>query len=260
MDNTALMQLLEAHEWRDVEFKEAKKSVPKNAYETVSAFANTEGGYLVFGVKEKGQETEVVGVLNVDKVQGDFLTTLNQRNKISVAVDVREEKLRHEDADLLIFYVSEAHRTDKPVYLDRNIHRAFVRRGGSDFRCSESELIRFRMDAAKERYDGQAVDFNVDTAFDADSIRWYRDAYEKRIENKSYEELSDLDFLSEMGLLVEQGSSRLPTRAAILLSARTGPCVNFCHALLWIARDTACHATKRKPVSAGSTGCCWRRT
>jgi len=217
MDQAALKELLEAHEWRDVEFKEAQMDVPKNAYETVSAFANTEGGHLVFGVRKDGQETEIVGVFDVDKVQGDFLTTLNQRDKVSVAVDVREEQLRHDDADLLIFYVPEVHRTDKPVYLNGDIRRAFVRRGGSDFRCSESERNRFLMDAAMERYDGQAVDFNLDTAFDDDSIRWYRAVYEARPGNRSYAALSDMDFLSEMGLLVEQRGSRLPTRAAILL-------------------------------------------
>ena len=51
MTQDELIELLNAHEWRDVEFKEAQRAVPRNAYETVSAFANTEGGHLVFGVK-----------------------------------------------------------------------------------------------------------------------------------------------------------------------------------------------------------------
>ena len=217
MDQADLIELLHAHEWRDVEFKEAQTDVPKNAYETVSAFANTEGGHLVFGVRKDGQETEIVGVLNVDKVQGDFLTTLRQPDKISVAVEVQEELHRHADADLLVFHVPEVHRSDKPVYLNGDIRRAFIRSGGSDIRCSESERNRFLVDAATERYDGQAVDFNLDTAFDQDSIRWYRAVYEARPGNRSYAALSDLDFLSELGLLVEQGGGRLPTRAAILL-------------------------------------------
>ena len=217
MDQAALMELLHAHEWRDVEFKEAQTDVPRNAYETVSAFANTEGGHLVFGVRKDGQETEIVGVLDVDKVQGDFLTTLRQPDKISVAVEVQEELHRHADADLLVFHVPEVHRSDKPVYLNGDIRRAFIRSGGSDIRCSESERNRFLMDAATDRYDGQAVDFNLDTAFDQDSILWYRSVYESRPGNRSYAALSDVDFLSEMGLLVEQGGDRLPTRAAILL-------------------------------------------
>ena len=90
MTQNELMELLKAHEWCDVEFKEAQREVPRNAYETVSAFANTEGGHLVFGVRKNGQDFEVVGVLDVDKVQGDFLTALRQPDKISVVADVRE--------------------------------------------------------------------------------------------------------------------------------------------------------------------------
>ena len=49
MTQDELIELLNAHEWRDVEFKEAQRAVPRDAYETVSAFANTDGGRLVFG-------------------------------------------------------------------------------------------------------------------------------------------------------------------------------------------------------------------
>jgi len=50
--------------------------VPKSAYETVSAFANTEGGYLIFGVSEKSGSFEIIGVKQVEKVQSAFLNTL----------------------------------------------------------------------------------------------------------------------------------------------------------------------------------------
>ena len=71
-------------------------------------------------------------------------------------------------------------------------------------------------DAAAERPDGQAVDLNPATAFDPDTVRWYRAVYEARPGNRSCAAMSDVDFLAEMGLLVEQGGRRLPTRAAVL--------------------------------------------
>ena len=217
MTHTELMALLNAHEWRDVEFKEARREVPNRAYETVSAFANTEGGHLVFGVRQSGQDIEIVGVLDVDKVQNEFLSGLRQRDKISLVMDVGEELHKHEGADLLIFHVPEAHRSDKPVYLNGDIRRSFVRSGGNNMRCSESERNRFLMDAAADRYDGQTVDFNLDTAFDGESIKWYRAMYESQPGNRSYASLSDMDFLEQMGLLVERAGDRLTTRAAILL-------------------------------------------
>lgn len=217
MTQDELIELLNAHEWRDVEFKEARRAVPRNAHETVSAFANTEGGHLVFGVKKSGQDMEVVGVLEVDKVQNEFLTTLRQPDKISVVVGVREELHKYDDSDLLVFYVPEVHRSDKPVFLNGDIRRAFVRSGGSDIRCSDDERNRFLMDAAAERYDGQSVALNLSTALDLESIKWYRETYERRPGNRSYVKLSDADFLNEMGLLVEQNGQVYPSRAAILL-------------------------------------------
>ena len=217
MTQDELIELLRKHEWRDVEFKEAQRKVPRDAYETVSAFANTEGGHLVFGVRKSGREMEIVGVLDVDKVQNEFLSTLRQPDKISVVVDIKEKLHKHDESDLLIFYVPEAHRSQKPVFLNGDIRRAFVRSGGSDVRCSDQERDGFLIDAAAERPDGQAVDLNPDTAFDPDTIRWYRAVYEARPGNRSCATMSDLDFLAEMGLLVERGDRRLPTCAAVLI-------------------------------------------
>jgi ATP-dependent DNA helicase RecG len=217
MDQEQLIELLKAHEWRDVEFKEAQRDVPRNAYETVSAFANTAGGHLVFGVKKEGGEVEIVGVLDVDKVQGDFLSTLRQPDKISMILDVEESLHKHDDTHLLVFYVPEAQRTEKPVYLNGDIRRTFIRRGGCDVRCSEDERNRFLIDAAAERYDSQSIDLSLDTCFNGNSIKWYRNNYEGRAGNRSYAELSDRDFLAQMGLLVEQVGQLKPSRAAILL-------------------------------------------
>lgn len=40
MTQQEILELLSQHEWKDVEFKEAKTAIPKNAYESVSAFAS----------------------------------------------------------------------------------------------------------------------------------------------------------------------------------------------------------------------------
>ena len=89
MEREELIERLKGYEWTDVEFKEARRAVPKDAYETVSAFANTEGGHLVFGVRQSGGGFEIVGILEVDKVQNEFLTALRQQDKISAILDIR---------------------------------------------------------------------------------------------------------------------------------------------------------------------------
>ena len=49
------------------------------------------GGWLVFGVRDRGGTLEMVGVMQVDKVQNEFLSTLRSRQKINRAIDVAEE-------------------------------------------------------------------------------------------------------------------------------------------------------------------------
>ena len=91
MTRDDLIERLNKYEWSDVEFKEARNAAPRSAYETVSAFANTAGGWLVFGVRDRGGTLEMVGVMQVDKVQNEFLSTLRSRQKINRAIDVAED-------------------------------------------------------------------------------------------------------------------------------------------------------------------------
>ena len=50
MTKEELLKRLNGIEWNDFEIKEAKNEVPKTAWETVSAFSNSFGGWIVFGV------------------------------------------------------------------------------------------------------------------------------------------------------------------------------------------------------------------
>ena len=88
MDRKELQARLQSIEWSDIEFKEASWQVPKNALSTVSAFANTEGGHLVFGVKEANGTFTVTGVTDPDKVQNDFFGQVRDNKKVSVFLPI----------------------------------------------------------------------------------------------------------------------------------------------------------------------------
>ena len=97
MTKEELLLLLERSEWNDVEFKKAQRGVPDDAYKTVSAFSNTGGGWLVFGVQDTHGVYEIVGVIEVDKVQNDFLSALRSGNKFNHIICVDEHLIEHGD-------------------------------------------------------------------------------------------------------------------------------------------------------------------
>ena len=220
MTRDELVERLRKYEWSDVEFKEARTAAPRAAYETVSAFANTAGGWLVFGVRDHGGTLEIVGVVQVDKVQNEFLSTLRSGQKINRPIGVREDLIETDGKALLVFYVPESPRGDKPVYLDGDIRRSFIRRGAGDERCTPVEIERFLRDAAADRYDGELlVEMDAEEFFDPESVSWYRRVFDERNPGRR-QALSDVEFLNQWGFVVEHGDRLVPTRAAVLVFGR----------------------------------------
>ena len=93
MNRDELLEKLNTFEWNDFECKKALRDVPKDAYKNVSAFANTAGGWLVFGVQEQNGKLEILGVEEIDRVQNNFLSTLRSGQKLNRVIKVHERKL-----------------------------------------------------------------------------------------------------------------------------------------------------------------------
>ena len=79
MTKEELIRRLKDIEWEDFEVKEAHSELPKNIWETVSAFSNTSGGWIILGIRQKGKGFEVTGVDNAEKLEQDFLSTLRSQ-------------------------------------------------------------------------------------------------------------------------------------------------------------------------------------
>lgn len=83
MTKDELLLRLQDIEWEDFEVKESKNDLPKNIWETVSAFANTSGGWIVLGIVQNGNKFVIEGVLNAEKVESDFLNTVRGCQKLN---------------------------------------------------------------------------------------------------------------------------------------------------------------------------------
>ena len=216
MTRDELLARLQSIEWSDIEFKEAAWAVPRDSLETVSAFANTAGGHLVFGVKQANGTFTITGVTNADEVQNTFLGWVRDQNKISAFLPINGSVHTLPEGTVLAFYVPEAQRNEKPVFIDRAAHKAYIRRGGRDDTCTRDELLRFIRDASSTRYDAEPLDVDVSRCFDDATVRWYRTRFAASNPGRDAT-VSDEAFLREWGFLVEQGGVLRPTRAAILV-------------------------------------------
>ncbi len=217
MNQDELLARLNGIEWNDFECKRAQRGVPEDAYKTVSAFANTAGGWLVFGVSEANGQLEVTGVAEPDKVQNDFLAVLRGGQKLNRVIAVDAHRFEIDGKHVFAFHVPELCRSEKPVYLKGDPRQSYIRRAAGDEQVTQSELERFLRDAAQNRYDGVALtDIPVDQCFDETTVRWYQEQFAQR--NPEHVEITDpIAFLLNWNFVVEQGGKTLPTRAGVLL-------------------------------------------
>ena len=68
-----------------IEAKLAEGGLPRSMWETYSAFANTNGGEILLGVKEDNATKELipVGVENTEKMMSEIWNTLNNSQRVS---------------------------------------------------------------------------------------------------------------------------------------------------------------------------------
>jgi predicted HTH transcriptional regulator len=88
MTKEEILQLDRIEEYREgnqLEAKAAQGGLPDTLWDSYSAFANTDGGCILLGVKEHDDHTlYVVGLKDAEKMKKDFWNMVNNRQKISV--------------------------------------------------------------------------------------------------------------------------------------------------------------------------------
>ena len=105
MTREELIEKIKDIEWDDFEAKEALAELPKSIWDTVSAFSNTSGGWILCGVAQHGKKFEIQGVQNGQKIESDFLTTLRNKDKFNHILTCRPKKIEVDGKLVLAFYL-----------------------------------------------------------------------------------------------------------------------------------------------------------
>ena len=198
MNKAELIQKLEDIEWEDFEVKAAKDAVPKSSWETVSAFSNTAGGWLVFGIHKHGKNYDVIGVSNPEKIEQDFTTTL-RGTKFNRTIEVTSKKYDLNGHTVLAFYIPQRVHMDKPIYYNSQ-KNTFIRTGSGDQRATQEEIDSFYRESSFSRKDGRETVLSIN-ALDPAAVDRFRNYIRVSRPEHRYNFIGTPELLEKLGII-----------------------------------------------------------
>ncbi|WP_163710194.1 RNA-binding domain-containing protein [Mangrovibacterium lignilyticum] len=197
MNREELIHKLADLEWEDFEVKAAKGELPKDTWETVSAFSNTSGGWLLFGVRQNGKTFEIQGVSNPEKIEQDFLNTI-RGGKFNVFVPTKQAKHTIDGKTVIAFYVPVS--KEKPVYYN-SLQNTFIRRGSSDQRATNEEIDAMFRDQTFGTKTSELAPGTTRDDIHEKSLKQYRDYMGRFNPDVSYNRYDEDEFLRKLRIL-----------------------------------------------------------
>ena len=191
----------------EIECKEALDGLPKDLWETYSAFANTNGGTLFLGIKEKSGKFSITGIKDEENIIKDLWDNLNNPKKVSANIlnNSSVEKLTIEGVKVIKVNVPKADRKARPVYIGENPfneskHSGTFRRNYSgDYKCSKEEIKRMLADQLDESQDSLILEGFDISDLNQDTINSFRNRLRAIKPNHPWVSLDDKTFLYKLG-------------------------------------------------------------
>ena len=208
------MQKLTEIEWDDFECKRALDKLPDDVWPTVSAFSNTSGGWIVFGINQQGKRFEIQGVNNGEKTESDFLNTLRNGQKFNMRLSAKPKKYNFDGRLVLAFFVPSS--IVKPIYFGSPIN-TYIRTGSGDRRATETEVMAMMRDQAFGSKSEQVVKGTSITDLNKGSLETYRNRIRNDNPSFPYKDLPDDQFCEKVGITKE---GRLTIGGILMLGQR----------------------------------------
>lgn len=205
-----------------LEAKRATGGFPNSVWETYSSFANTKGGVILLGVEEfEDKSLHVVGIKNPDNLMKDFWNNVNNRQKTStnILTDKNVYSLTIDGKTIVVIDIPRAERHFRPVYINNDLFGGTYRRDGEgDYHCTEEEIKNMLRDQADVTQDTKILPNVGIDAFNADTIKRYRNRFKNFKPNHVWNNIDDHDYFLKIGAAKKGDDGVLhPTGAGLLM-------------------------------------------
>lgn len=191
-----------------IEYKEGSKNFPKEAWKTISAFENTDGGLLILGIKEYDKiqhKFKITGVQNSQQVLDDFWSHITNPQRISYS-SISNKDLNIIDIDentrIIEIKVQQVSDQKKPIYLNNDINQVYIRNGSTDTKADKNSmktLIRL----SEDKLDTQVLkNYGLDD-LDLKSVEEYKFELTSRDGYRTYKDLDTRSFLKRIGVIAK---------------------------------------------------------
>lgn len=208
MDEKTIKDTLSKGERVILECKEAKTNLPKSVWQTYSAFANTNGGMILLGVKENIHEKDllkrykIIGVDDPRQIIKEFWDTLNNNTKVNknILEDNNVEVVKVDGVQIVCILVPQADWQAKPIYLNDNVYKNTYRRNNDgDYHCTEAQVNAMIRDSNIEGNDGILIEYYGIDDIDIESLSQYRTEFRHENSTHIWNRVDDKTFLRNLG-------------------------------------------------------------
>ena len=207
MTEQEIINSLQYGERINLECKKAESKIPNSVWETYSAFANTDGGLILFGVEEHMRESDprkrftFESIKNPQQRLTDFWNTINSiKVSANILVDSDVGICMVHGSDVMWIRVPQADYKTKPVYINDNINKGTYKRNHEgDYHCTEDEIKAMLRDASDSGNDGTLLTGYTMEDIDKSSLKSYRVEFEHNNPDHVWNKVDDQTFLKNMG-------------------------------------------------------------
>lgn len=210
-DQEIIKLFLETKEWQAFECKRAAIQ-PSKLLETIVAFANSDGGYIIVGLEDPNKAKEdrrLIGISeneeNVSEVLKLIDKEIDPQLKLWSKFELDIKNIHGYKDKLLVISIKKSNDVHSLKKGD-----TFIRKGKQNVKIGSSEIIRLKYEKGALRFEDENTTIDNLDDINNDLLKEYKKETQSQNQN-------DRQFLKDNGLVIKEKNKFFLTKACILL-------------------------------------------